>query len=260
MEPPRMGSDAHGTDKLARDTPSTIGGGAGPKKTKLFQHSVKFLGHWISQDGIRADNEKIAQILDWPAPRTPKGVKKFLGTVQWMKKFIWGLQKYMGTLTPLTSSKLDKQNFKWGAADDTAFNNIKKIMTSLPCLKNIDYKSTDPLWLFTDSSGLGLGEALFQGKEWKQASPIAYESHLMTSAERNYPVHKQELLAVFHALQKWKMFLIGMKVHMMTLPENLAWMAASEFLSDAAIQFKLGRVPPSELLTNSNLVAKRPGR
>jgi hypothetical protein len=231
-----------------------------PKKTKLFQHSVKFLGHWISQDGIRADNEKIAQILDWPAPRTPKGVKKFLGTVQWMKKFIWGLQKYMGTLTPLTSSTLDKQNFKWGAADDTAFNNIKKIMTSLPCLKNIDYKSTDPLWLFTDSSGLGLGEALFQGKEWEQASPIAYESHLMTSAERNYPVHKQELLAVFHALQKWKMFLLGMKVHVMTLPENLAWMAASKFLLDAAIRFKLGHAPPSESLTNSNSVAKRPGR
>jgi hypothetical protein len=45
-----------------------------------------------------------------------------------------------------------------------------------------------------------------------------------------------------------------------SLPENLAWMAASEFLLDAAIRFKLGRVPPSELLTNSNSVAKRPGR
>jgi hypothetical protein len=45
-----------------------------------------------------------------------------------------------------------------------------------------------------------------------------------------------------------------------TLPENLAWMAASKFILDAAIQFKLGHAPPSELLTNSNLVAKRPGR
>jgi hypothetical protein len=45
-----------------------------------------------------------------------------------------------------------------------------------------------------------------------------------------------------------------------TLPENLVRMAASEFLLDAAIRFKLGRAPPSESLTNSNLVAKRPGR
>jgi hypothetical protein len=62
-------------------------------------------------------------------------------------------------------------------------------MTSLLCLKNIDYKSTDPLWLFADASGSGLGAALFQGEEWKTSSPIAYESHLMTSAEKNYPVH-----------------------------------------------------------------------
>jgi hypothetical protein len=28
-----------------------------PKKTKLLQLSVKFLGHWISSDGVRADDE-----------------------------------------------------------------------------------------------------------------------------------------------------------------------------------------------------------
>jgi hypothetical protein len=41
-----------------------------------------------------------------------------------------------------------------------------------------------------------------------------------------------------------------------SLPENLAQMAASNFILDVAIQFKLGRASPSELLTNSNLVAK----
>ena len=174
-----------------------------PKKTKLFQEKVKFLGHWISAGGVRPDDKKVAQIQSWPSPTSPKGVKKFLGTVQWMKKFVWGLQRYVGTLTPLTSSKLAAKDFKWGEAKEKAFNNIKKIMTLLPCLKNIDYDSPDPLWLFTDASGSGLGAALFQGKEWKGASPIVYESHLMMAAERNYPVHEQELLAVVHALQKW---------------------------------------------------------
>jgi hypothetical protein len=152
--------------------------------------------------GIQADDEKVAQIQNWPSPRSPKGVKKFLGTVQWMKKFIWGLQRYVGTLTPLTRSKLDLKNFIWGDAEEQAFNNIKGMMTSLPCLKKIDYNSADPLWLFTDASGSGLGAALFQGKDWKGASPIAYESHLMTPAEKNYPFHEQELLAVVHVLQK----------------------------------------------------------
>ncbi|PLW04418.1 hypothetical protein PCANC_28937, partial [Puccinia coronata f. sp. avenae] len=38
--------------------------------------------------------------------------------------------------------------------------------------------------------------------------------------------------------------------------EKLARMAASEFLLDAAIRFKLGRAPPSELLTHSNSAAR----
>ncbi|PLW47375.1 hypothetical protein PCANC_05867 [Puccinia coronata f. sp. avenae] len=81
---------------------------------------------------------------------------------------------------------MDKKDFKWGNTEEAAFNNIKRTMTSLPCLKNIDYKSSDPLWLITDASGSGLGAALFQGREWKKVSPIAYESHLMTPTEKNY--------------------------------------------------------------------------
>jgi hypothetical protein len=204
-----------------------------PKKIKLFQTSVKFLSHWVSPNGIRADDEKITEVLNWHSPTSPKGVKKFLGTVQWMKKFIWGLQKYIGTLTPLTSNKLEKKDFKWGQAEEDMFNNIKRIMTSLPCLKNVDYESNNPLWLFTDASGSGFGAALFQGRDWKQAqlSPIAYESHLMTPAERNCPVHEQEPLAVVHALQKWKMLLLGMKIHVMKDHHSLTHLLKQRNLS-----------------------------
>ena len=73
--------------------------------------------------------------MNWKTPRSAKGIKKFLGTVQWMKKFIWGLEKYVNKLTPLTSTKLDPAKFKWGPAEDEVFVNIKKLMTSLPHLK-----------------------------------------------------------------------------------------------------------------------------
>lgn len=201
------------------------------KKTKLFREEIKFLGHWISSKGIRVDNEKVEQVLNWKTPRSSKCIKKFLGTVQWMKKFIWGLEKFVGKLTPLTSSKLGKAQFHWGQKEDEAFNNIKRLMTSLPHLKNIDFDSEEPLWLFTDASGSGLGAALFQGKEWKLASPVAYESRKMTPAERNYPVHEQELLAVIHALQKWRMLLLGMKVNVMSDHHSLTYLLTQKTLS-----------------------------
>ena len=104
-------------------------------------------------------------------------------------------------------------------------------MTSLPCLKNVDHNSDDPLWLFTDASGSGLGAALFQGSDWNLASPIAYKSHLVTAAERNYPVHEQELLAVIHALQKWKILLLGMKVNVMSDHHSLIHLPKQRNLS-----------------------------
>jgi hypothetical protein len=53
----------------------------------------------------------------------------------------------------------------------------------------------------------------------------------MSTAERNYPVHEQELLAVIHALQKWKMLLLGMKVNVMTDHHSLTYLLKQRNLS-----------------------------
>ena len=128
----------------------------------------------------------------------------------------------------------------------TQFNKIKRLMTSLPCLKNVDYNLDNPLWLFTNASGSGLGAALFQGKDWKLASPITYESHLMTPAEQNYPFYEQELLAVVHALQKWKTLLFGMKVHVMSDHHLLVYLMKQRSLLQRQACW-------TELLAKSNL-------
>lgn len=65
----------------------------GIKKSRLFRRHVKFLGHEISERGIKPDTGKVERIRNWTAPRSTKGVRRFLGTVQWMKKFIHGLQR-----------------------------------------------------------------------------------------------------------------------------------------------------------------------
>ena len=41
--------------------------------------------------------------------------------------------------------------------------------------------------------------------------PVAYESRKLTAAERNYPAHILELLAVVHALRIFRHYLLGSK-------------------------------------------------
>jgi hypothetical protein len=61
--------------------------------------------------------------------------------------------------------------------------------------------------LETDCSGTALGVVLLQdhGNGWL---PVAFESRKLSPAERNYPVHDQELLAFIHALKIWRHYLL----------------------------------------------------
>lgn len=60
----------------------------------------------------------------------------------------------------------------------------------------LDYgPSRDPIWVMTDACGNGIGGVIAQGPDWKTSRVAAFYSAKMSSAQRNYPVHEQELLA-----------------------------------------------------------------
>lgn len=164
--------------------------------------------------GIRPDSSKLEAVTNWKTTHSPRAVQKFLGTVGWMKKFDDRLEVYVADLSLLTSSKMKKNT--WGAKEQLAFDNIKSLITTLPCLKNMDNESNETLWFFTDVSGSGIGTALFQGKEWKTLSPLAQDGRVMTPAERNYLLREQELLAVIHTFQNWHLLLLGSKINVMS--------------------------------------------
>ena len=65
-----------------------------PKKTKLFQYEIIFLGHRISQRGMEADHSKIDKILDWPIPKSATEVRAFLGIVRFIANFLPNLAEH----------------------------------------------------------------------------------------------------------------------------------------------------------------------
>ena len=50
-----------------------------PSKCKLFQTSLKYLGHIVSEKGIATDPTKIEAIRNWPVPKTVTDVRSFAG-------------------------------------------------------------------------------------------------------------------------------------------------------------------------------------
>ena len=59
-----------------------------PEKCKWKVREVEFLGVVTSPRGVQMQKEKVERVLNWPAPRNIKEVQKFLGLVNYYRRFI----------------------------------------------------------------------------------------------------------------------------------------------------------------------------
>ena len=93
---------------------------------------------------------------------------------------------------------------------------VKEILASEPVLKLPDFEKT--FKVIVDACGQGIGGILQQDHH-----PIAYESRQLRIHEKNYPTHDLELLAVVHALKKWRHYLLSQVFELVTDHKSLKW-------------------------------------
>ena len=59
-----------------------------PHKAKLRVPEVSYVGHLFTADGLKPDPEKVKAINEMPAPTDKDGILRFLGTVNYLDKFM----------------------------------------------------------------------------------------------------------------------------------------------------------------------------
>ena len=181
------------------------------KKSQLFTTELDFLGHHISHRGIEPDARKVEKIQNWPIPADTRDVRKFLGLVQYLAAFLPRLAEYRAILTPLTTKEAQKDWPGWSKDHQAAFQRIKDIVLSTECLTTIDHDNMDGRKIFVtcDASDRRTGACLSFGTTWETARPVAWDSVQLLPAERNYPTHEKEMLAIVRALKKFRAKLLG---------------------------------------------------
>ncbi|KAF1313356.1 Pol protein, partial [Globisporangium splendens] len=174
------------------------------KKCIFGASEIPILGCYVGKAGVRADPEKIKAIADWPIPKNVKDLRKWLGLANYLHKYS---HNYAARVRPLTH--LLKKDVEWDWTNDVmnAFIDVKESLVRAPVLALPDH--TKAFSVVCDASDFAIGCALMQKDDDGHERVVSYQSRLLKAAEKNYPVHDKELLAIKYALLKFRVHLLG---------------------------------------------------
>lgn len=179
-------------------------------KSEFLKKEVAFLGHIVSEEGVKPNPDKIEAIQNWPLPRTEKDLRGFLGTLGYYRKFV----KDFSLITkPLTQCLRKGENIKHTSAFISCFERCKQILTSSSVLQYPDFEKS--FILTTDASKYAIGAVLSQGPVGKDR-PVAFASRTLNKSEENYSTIEKELLAIYWATKHFRPYLYGKKFTLFT--------------------------------------------
>ena len=161
---------------------------------------LKFLGHTIDKDGISANPDKTAAILDLQPPKDVSGLRRFMGMVTQFGKFSPNVAQLS---QPLRSLLSNKHAWCWGPAQQESFSHLKTKLVKPTLLTYYNLEADRKV--SADASSYGLGAVLLQltNSVWK---PVSFASRSMSDTELCYAQIEKEALATTWVYDKFKTF------------------------------------------------------
>ena len=189
-----------------------------PSKCLLLQKSIKYLGHVVSEHGIKTDSDKTRCIADWPTPSCLQDLKQFLGLASYYRRFV---QNFAAIVAPLVKLTEKGHVWHWSSDCDAAFLQLKERLVTSPILGYPVFNQ--PFMVDIDASGEGLGAALSQYISGVERV-IAFASRSLSKAERKYCATRREMLALVWAIKHFRPYLYGRRFTVRTDHASLRWL------------------------------------
>jgi hypothetical protein len=182
-----------------------------PAKCVFAVSSLKFLGHMVNEAGVTPLPRHVAAVQNCPPPTDIKQLQRFLGLINFYRRFLPAVAR---TLKPLTDLlKGAPKVLLWSPTADAAFIAAKAALVAAVPLCHPAPNAV--LSLSVDASDSHVGGVLQQqvGSSWK---PLAFFSKKLASAEVKYSTFDRELLAAFSTIRHFRFLLEGRQFQLLT--------------------------------------------
>lgn len=170
-------------------------------KCEFGRATITYLGKEVGCGVVRPVANKVSAIVNFPAPKTRRELRRFLGMVGYYRGFC---RNFSTVLAPLTNLVSPKVSFVWSVECQHAFDSAKALLCNSPVLAAPDFEKAFKLEV--DASALGAGAVLLQEDSDGLDHPVCYFSRKFSPAQSRYSTIEQETLALLMALQYFEVY------------------------------------------------------
>ena len=173
-----------------------------PAKCQFGCSEIEFLGHRITANGATPLPGKVKAIVNFPQPKTVKGLQEFTGMVNFYHRFVPHAAQLLQPLYRIMNSKV--KTVQWTDDLSAAFDATKQALAKATMLAHPSPGAN--IGLTVDASDVAVGALLEQriGEAWE---PLAFFSRQLRAPERKYSAFDRELLALYLAVRHFRYFL-----------------------------------------------------
>lgn len=172
-------------------------------KSILGVEKVEFLGYLVSSKGTRPLDTKVQSIRDYPVPKTAKELRRFLGMLNYYRRFVPHAARLQAPLNSALCGTNMKGSTPVKMTEEMlqAFEDCKSSLSEATLLSHPD--SQADLALYTDASDVAIGAVLHQrhGDDWE---PLGFFSRKLSSPQKAYSPYDRELLAIYEAIKYFR--------------------------------------------------------
>ncbi|CAG4937253.1 unnamed protein product [Parnassius apollo] len=157
----------------------------------------------LKEYGTKPTPDKVSAILNYPLPKNIKELRRYLGVLNFYRRFVPNAARVQAPLNCLLSGMSLKATtpINWTTELEKSFEESKESIVKATLLAHPDPRAR--LAIVTDASDSAIGAVLQQksGAEW---IPLGFFSKKLNNAQRKYSPYDRELLAIYESIKYFR--------------------------------------------------------